>query len=155
MHLNIYIAVVLVSSHYCYYDWCLVDSGCTYYCVSNYCNTWKLVTVFIQGLTWERTYSSYGNISHISHYMLHLAIDVLTTVITMNSVTPDSEGTDHSTGTIAHSSSHSQTCMSGRGTSLTIEHCVHPRIWFVSIKCYTCTYTGLYYCAFIASCYFS
>ena len=45
-------------------------------------------------------YSKYGNISHISHCMLHLATDVLTTAITTNSITPDSKGTDHSTGTI-------------------------------------------------------
>ena len=35
--------------------------------------------------------------------MLHLTTDVLTTAITMNSITPDSKGTDHSTGTIVYS----------------------------------------------------
>ena len=56
------------------------------------------VTCILQILTWVRMYSNYGNISHTSHCMLHLATDVLTTVISTNSITPDSEGTDHSTG---------------------------------------------------------
>ena len=55
-------------------------------------------TCILQILTWVRMYSNYGNISHTSHCMLYLATDVLTTAISTNSITPDSEGTDHSTG---------------------------------------------------------